>query len=471
MSKSVESNKLRDQRLPTTDSWLYREEQIAGLSRLLRSCLRATDGRERVLQAWLSGEETDFLRVSQAQVRQGGQVRDMSLELTLYEKAESGYRKSVRSFALTGIQEADWALAKNQLNLLQDEVSDLPVDPFAEPSQDVLESFTQSRGELLPVSGLSSSLLRPAEGLDLVGIYAGGPMVRAMFSSLGARHTYQATSFFWDYSIYTPERRAIKAGLAGSHFDQALYLKKIEEARSQLEILSRPSRTLKPGDYRVFLTPSAFSHLVEMLSWGAVSEFAIQKGLSPLRLIREGKNELSPLFSLSEHFEELGVPRFNRRGDLAAPHLTLFDQGRLISSLVSARSAAEFGMNQNGASEDETLRAPCVRAGDLALSDGMKALGTGLYLSELHYLNWSDQPAGRITGMTRFACFWVEDGKPVAPIENLRFDDTIFRFFGSELEALTREVSVIPSTSTYGERSTQSMRVPGALLKTLRFTG
>ena len=29
----------------------------------------------------------------------------------------------------------------------------------------------------------------------------------------------------------------------------------------------------------------------------------------------------------------------------------------------------------------------------------------------LHYLNWSDNIGGRITGMTRYACFWVENGE------------------------------------------------------------
>ena len=52
----------------------------------------------------------------------------------------------------------------------------------------------------------------------------------------------------------------------------------------------------------------------------------------------------------------------------------------------------------------------------------MKKIDTGLYLGNLHYLNWSDNIGGRITGMTRYACFWVEDGEIVAPIENMRFE-------------------------------------------------
>ena len=41
--------------------------------------------------------------------------------------------------------------------------------------------------------------------------------------------------------------------------------------------------------------------------------------------------------------------------------------------------------------------------------------------------------------MTRFATFWVEDGKIVAPVDVLRFDDTLYRMLGENLEALTPE--------------------------------
>jgi predicted Zn-dependent protease len=75
-----------------------------------------------------------------------------------------------------------------------------------------------------------------------------------------------------------------------------------------------------------------------------------------------------------------------------------------------------------------------------------------------------------MTGITRFATFWVEDGKIVAPIDVLRFDDTIYRMLGSNLEALTKETELILESSTYSQRALASMRLPGALLSELEFT-
>jgi hypothetical protein len=75
-----------------------------------------------------------------------------------------------------------------------------------------------------------------------------------------------------------------------------------------------------------------------------------------------------------------------------------------------------------------------------------------------------------MTGMTRFACFWVEDGKLVAPLAVMRFDDTFLRMFGEGLEALTDSAELIPNSDTYKERQVQSIATPGALVKGWRLT-
>ena len=51
-------------------------------------------------------------------------------------------------------------------------------------------------------------------------------------------------------------------------------------------------------------------------------------------------------------------------------------------------------------------------------------LDTGIYVNNLWYLNYSDRPAGRITGMTRFATLWVEEGprRRTAQCDALRRD-------------------------------------------------
>jgi predicted Zn-dependent protease len=137
---------------------------------------------------------------------------------------------------------------------------------------------------------------------------------------------------------------------------------------------------------------------------------------------------------------------------------------------VSPRSAKEYRLQTNGASGGEAPESLDLAAGALPERDVLAALDSGLYISNLWYLNFSDRPAGRITGMTRFATFRVEGGRIVAPVAPMRFDESVYRLLGDALVDLTRERELLPDASTYGERQTSSSRLPGALVSALRFT-
>ena len=137
-------------------------------------------------------------------------------------------------------------------------------------------------------------------------------------------------------------------------------------------------------------------------------------------------------------------------------------------TLNSPRSAAEYGMVANGANADESPEALRLAPGTIAQADLLKALDTGLYVSNLWYLNYSDRAACRMTGMTRYACFWVEHGELVAPVDVMRFDDDAFRLFGPGLVGLTDTVEVAPNSDTYGARQMSSVTAPGALVEGLR---
>ena len=72
--------------------------------------------------------------------------------------------------------------------------------------------------------------------------------------------------------------------------------------------------------------------------------------------------------------------------------------------------------------------------------------------------------------MTRYACFWVENGEIVAPIENLRFDDSLYQFWGENLVALTNVQEFIPDVGTYEHRSLGGTWVPGMIVDNFTYT-
>ncbi len=414
----------------------------------------------------LTAEESQFTRFNRARVRQSGLVQDGELTLTWMADQRVAYRK----VSFTGDWGPDWLQVQRAVAALRQELPQLPADPFIVLPQGQATSRSVYPGVLLPEADAVPCLLQGLEGLDFSGIYAAGQMVRAQADSVGQQHWFATTSFTLDYSLFNPDGSAAKGTFAGRHWDAAAYDENIARSRHQLQQLQRPVKVLPRGQYRTYLAPAAIAELVLMMSWGCLSEAAIRQGGSPMELLRQGDKTLSPLLTVKENFGRGLVPQFNREGDLAPDSLTLIGQGQLQNTLISARTGKEYGLTSNGATESEDLRAAEVEPGSLREQDILAALGTGLYLSNLHYLNWSDRPKGRITGMTRYACFWVEDGEIVAPIENMRFDDSLFRFWGENLMALTDTVELVPTVDTYEHRALGGTWTPGMLIDDMTYT-
>lgn len=414
----------------------------------------------------LSSERSQFTRFNHAKVRQTGCVADGWIELTLM----ADQRSSIRQFPFTGNWDVDWQLAYTALQELRDELIRLPIDLYLVLPSGNNTSREIHSGNLLADEAVVPTVLQLVAELDFTGIYAGGLVVKAYGDSNGQKHWFATDSFTLDYSLFSTSGQAVKGTFAGSNWDISAYIAKISEAKKQLELLARPAKELPRGQYKTYFAPAAVADLLAMLSWGAVSEADIQQGNSALAALSRQEKQLSPRFSLKENFQRGLVPRFNELGEIAAPELSVIEKGHLVNSLVNSRTAKEYQKIANGANGSETLRAPEVTTGNLIFEQILPSLDTGLYVSNLHYLNWSDRHTGRITGMTRYACFWVENAEIIAPIENLRFDESLYRFWGENLVDLTNFQEFIPEVGTYESRQLGGSLVPGMLVEDFTYT-
>lgn len=419
----------------------------------------------------LSSERSQFTRFNHAKVRQSGVVADGNVNISLIHNQREAYAK----FPFTGDRELDIVYAQESLNYLRQEVAQIPENPYLVIPENQGSSREVYQGQLLAPEEAIATILNPINNfnnIDFTGFYASGSIIRANANSAGQRHWFATDSFFVDYSMFVQTNsgeKAVKGIYAGKDWQNQDYQSQIQRSRQQSVALQKPSKTLERGQYRTYFAPAAAADLFGFLTWGT-GEASLQQGSSALLKLKNQERTLSPLLSLSENFTYGNVPRFNELGEVAPEHLPIINNGKLVNTLVSSRSAKEYAKETNGANSNESMRSPEVAAGTLAEADVLQQLDTGLYLSNLHYLNWSDRTGGRITGMTRYACFWVENGEFIAPIENLRFDDSIYDFFGENLEALTEFREFIPDTGTYSKRSLGSILVPGILTKNFTFT-
>ena len=413
-----------------------------------------------------SGENTQFIRFSQSKIRQTGLVDDATLELELiYDNRTCG-----EAFTLSGSTDADIQKAQEVLESLRAEIVQLPEDSYIILPENNGSSRDIHVGSLLSVEDAANALTPAMQGVDLAGIWSSGKIYRGNANSLGQKHWFCTETFSLDYSLITTDEKMVKATFAGSEWNQSDYEAFMAASIKKLEFMKRDAITVEPGEYRTYIASPGVRDILDMFSWNGLSEASIQQGQSSFGKMRNENSKLSPCFSLNEDFRSGSVPRFNDNGEVAPDVLNLVNGGLLENTLINSRTAKEYNVTSNNAGGGEYVRAPYMVAGDLSEADVLKKIGTGLYLGNLHYLNWSDCIGGRITGMTRYACFWVENGEIVAPIQNMRFDDSFYNFFGENLEAVSKKVEFNPEVGTYESRSLGGTHCPGVLLSSFSLT-
>lgn len=419
-----------------------------------------------VLLVGFGGEDSDFVRFNQCRVRQPGHVKQAYLQLSLI----NGKRQARMSLSLQNEKAVDQAQLSQALERLRARISDLPEDPHLLYATDVNNTEQLGQNKLPECLEAVDGFLSGGEGKDMVGIYAQGGIHAGFANSLGQKNWFSSYSFNLDWSFYHNADKAVKTGYADFEWSDRAFQRKLSSASEQLAVLAKPAKTIEPGKYPVYLAPSALAGIVEVLSWGGFSMRAHKTRTTPFLKMIEEDATLSPAVTLTENTAEGIAPDFQGQGYLRPPKVTLVEAGRYKDCLVSPRSAKEYGAAPNGASGGEAPQSLDMAAGDIPQAEVLSRLDTGIYINQTWYLNFSDQSACRITGMTRFATFWVENGRITAPLNVMRFDETAFRALGDNLIGLTRERDFLPDAGTYEARSTGSLRLPGALVKDFTLT-
>ena len=413
-----------------------------------------------------SGENSQFVRFNNAAVRQTGLVDDADLGLKFISNGST----CSAGFTISGDFDLDLKRGLDEINRMRRESSEIPEDPFL-----VMPTDSGSSHEIKSANGLSfedsvDAILPAVSGVDFVGILANGRMYRGSANNLGQRHWFETESFCLDYSLVAHNHQMVKGCYAGSDWNQGDYENYVKRSREKLALMDRKPVKVETGKYKTWFEAAAVADFLGMFSWNGISEASLRQGCSGFGRMRHDDARLSEKFSVVEDFSPGFCPKFNSNGEISPDKVSLIENGQLINTLVSSRSAKEYGVESNYAESGEYMRSPRMEAGKLSQEDVVREIEKGLYLSNIHYLNWSDNAGGRITGLTRYACFWVEGGEIVAPIETMRFDDSFYQFFGENLLNVEDKLTVVPEVGTYGQRSLGATRCPGILVDSFALT-
>lgn len=408
-----------------------------------------------------SGEDSTFVRFNRSRIRQAGEVVQQYLTVRLID----GARHASETFTVGG--DSDVARVDHAVAALRGRLRQVPDDPHL-LLPDTIQSTEDVDTNQLPDA--IDAIAPLVDGTrDRVGLWASGGLARGLADSNGQRNWFSRHSYALDWCDVHAGDKATKTSMAGFVFDPAELVRKDAEARAAVAALARPVKRLAPGGYRAWLTPAAIEEIAGLIV-GGFAESGVRTASTPWLKLARGERRLNAAVQMLENTADGVAPPFQEDGFVRPARVPLVTDGAWAGTLVSPRSAREWGVATNGAGEAEQAVSFEIGAGTLPTADAARALGDGVWVSNLWYLNWSDRAAARVTGMTRFATFWVEGGEIAQPIEVMRFDDTLYDLFGDRLEALGAERETVLSNDTYGERKAESHVLPGALVRELVFT-
>ena len=423
------------------------------------------------LTIYMEGENSQYFRFNDSKIRQTGIIEDYNVTLSLYHG-----QKSLQA-TTTISSDIDYSVKNliSEINGLRAPLSLIPENNFtAFPEKfDSLEVYRE--GDLPDREEILDILMGIIDSNNLTGVWTSGKIFRASSTSKGTYHWFEKDSFIFDFSLIDAKENMVKILYPGSDWNKDDFVEAFDDASKRLQLMDKPKLELKPGKYRVWFEPHAVADFVDMLNWNGVSEASLRNGSSCLLKMRKDNIKLSEKFSLDESFDRKSTASFNSRSEVSG-NISLIKHGILENTLINSKTALEYGLNSNYAEDvnswgmGEYLRAPFMHGGDIKLNERFEKLGTGIFISNIHYLNWSDNLGGRITGLTRYACYWVEDGKMIAPIKTMRFDDSFYNFFGDNLEAVGETVLSRPVIETYDGRNPGETTCPGILVNDFELT-
>jgi len=203
---------------------------------------------------------------------------------------------------------------------------------------------------------------------------------------------------------------------------------------------SRGRIPMPDGEFTVVLGPEAAGELVEFLpDFGFAGDLAAA-GVG-LVAQRPGARIGSPLITVADDaLADVGLPMtfdFEGTAKRRVPFLAGGVVGGAVTDLATAVALDPVGHSTGHAHiAREEVPAPVaanvvMQPGRLTEAELIAGVERGVYVERFWYTRVVDRQAGTITGVSRDACFLIEDGALGQPVDTGRFTQSVLDFLGT----------------------------------------
>ena len=270
------------------------ENKFKNISKVIYSYLK----KNELLTLSFTGEESQFIRLNNAKIRQTGLVNDADIHMKMIANG----RTCTGSFTLSGNDDIDTKRAGLEIERMRLESTQILEDPYL-----IIPKGSGSSREIKKSNGLNfedavDAILPAIQGVDFVGILSNGKMYRGNSNSLGQEHWFETESFSLDYSLVATNHQMVKGTFAGTDWDQNEYEGYLKQSKKKLELMELSPVKVETGNYKTWFEPAAVSDFLSMFSWNGISEASLRQGCSGFGRMRHEDVRLSSKLSLSEDF-------------------------------------------------------------------------------------------------------------------------------------------------------------------------
>ncbi|MBT7608248.1 MAG: hypothetical protein HN576_00735 [Bacteriovoracaceae bacterium] len=250
------------------------------------------------------------------------------------------------------------------------------------------------------------------------------------------------------------ELRSSQTGEDWSHFMPKVlidHLMFLYTTKLQTERINIP-----PGKYNIIFSNDAMAELAVHMGYIALNGESLlnKSGMLDEQRHPIGAQIFSPKFTLSDNPTDPEVinKRTLTRTGLTRRAFPLFVNGVLKNIFFSDKSTCDkFNRKVNNHFNSANLK---VHAGSGPSNWGevLKSITEPtIYVSYIHYINFTNPTKGEFTGTSRFGTFLIENGEVKSHLHNLRINDNFFNIFNN-IDWLSKNLGHTCLASSYGLR-------------------
>ncbi len=409
--------------------------------------------------------ETDFLRFYRSKTNYNISNRINTLGCTVHRG------KRAMSFS---IDEPDIAGVEKKLQAVLAVIDGIPEDPdFVDIENDTRAALAAETVNNITAVGLEkkigllNEIKRDAatKGFRIFGTFITNYVEHAVINSSGVFKTSVTSPFLLDVKAVKDDNDVTVIENTGGSDYGAFSEKDFRASLSaKMDNAGKELIDMEPGRYEVVLSPSAtaefMGYLLALANGGTLdSNNSFFEGKVGQKLFPETltvtDDPLNP---------RLVRTPYNDEGRLLGK-LPVIERGVFRNFFIDNYYGNKLKMDKNGNSGSNIV----IGKGKIPLSDMIKGIKKGLFISNLHYMNFINPKETSVTGLTRDGTFLIENGEIKNVVNNLRFTVKIEEVFRNAVEFEDRE-HVLARSGNYGEFGINTALAPHIKVKDFNIT-